>query len=77
MFAREARAKVLRNVDIVHELLSQQRQPANAFSQQAADLAAATHQQMEGVAAEQCTELIRLGNAHVGPKSTGWRRVPL
>ncbi len=52
-------------MDIVHEMLNQQRQSASAFGQQVADLAAATRQQLAGMVAEQRSELVRLSNAHV------------
>ena len=46
-------------------MLNQQRQSATALGQQAADLAATTRQQMEGMAAEQRAELTRLSNPHM------------
>ncbi len=51
-------------MDLVHEMLNQQRQSANALGQQAADLAAATRQQMEAMAVEQRGDLVRLSSAH-------------
>ncbi len=53
----------------LHAMLNQQRQSASALSQQAADLAAATRQQMEGMAAEQRAELARLSNANIEVQS--------
>ena len=46
--AREACTQVLPSMDLVHEMLNQQRQSATALGQQAADLANATRQQMAG-----------------------------
>ncbi len=46
-------------------MLTKQRQSATAFRQQASDLAAATMQQMAGIAVDQRAELVRLSNAHV------------
>ncbi len=62
--ARDARAQVLPNVDVVHQIPNQQQQSANAVGQQAADLAAPLRQQMADRAAEQRAELPRLSKAH-------------
>jgi hypothetical protein len=53
----------------VYEMINQQRQASSAMGQQAAELAATSLHQMEGMAVEQRAELVRLSNSQLEPQN--------
>ena len=62
--ARAAGAQVLPDMNIVHEMLSQQRQQASALGQHMSDLSNINRREMAGMQAEQRAELVRLHAAN-------------
>ena len=58
--ARAAGEHVLPDMNVVHEMLNQQRQQASALGQHMSDLSAINRREMAGMQAEQRAELVRL-----------------
>ena len=60
--AREANSPEMPNMEIIGEMLSQQRQSATAMAQHVRDMAEQTRREAAGMAAEHSAELQRLAN---------------